>query len=239
MIWPLSKLRTDPQSAQWSNIRQLLISLQAEELFFLQHVVNMWKPHLTCQKSQTLSDLLTWSHSINLLKIDDLPKRSVHERNAKHKAWTCDRKIIILLNADTKKTIDDSHACFRMLTGAPDDFVLRSIRSDCRVSLSLGIIIFIVLIIECCEFRFWSGFKARCVWLAKHPQRRFIPWSKFMISDCESIIFHPDVRRYFACVTCFQDAFYQQTCLAQKMVKHWSIRSGRSTARKQQLQQRQ
>ena len=51
------------------------------------NVVYMRKLYLTYQKSQTLSDFLTWSHYIELLKIDDPMERSFYEKEAENEHW--------------------------------------------------------------------------------------------------------------------------------------------------------
>lgn len=47
----------------------------------------MRKIFLTYPKVQTLSELLTWSHYVELLKIEDPLERSFYEREAEKERW--------------------------------------------------------------------------------------------------------------------------------------------------------
>ena len=51
------------------------------------NVVYMRRLYLTYPKSQTLSDFLTWSHYIELLKIDDPLERSFYEKECEEAHW--------------------------------------------------------------------------------------------------------------------------------------------------------
>lgn len=51
------------------------------------NIVYMRKLYLTYQKSQTLSDQLSWSHYVELLKIDDPLERSFYEKEAVNENW--------------------------------------------------------------------------------------------------------------------------------------------------------
>ena len=51
------------------------------------NLVYIRKLYLTYQKSQTLSDFLTWSHYVELLKIDDPLERSFYEKEAEAEHW--------------------------------------------------------------------------------------------------------------------------------------------------------
>ena len=51
------------------------------------NVVYMRRLYLTYSKSQTLSDFLSWSHYIELLKIDDPLERSFYERECEEEHW--------------------------------------------------------------------------------------------------------------------------------------------------------
>ena len=55
--------------------------------FSRSNVVYMRKLYLTYPKSQTLSDFLTWSHYVELLKIDDPLERSFYERQTENENW--------------------------------------------------------------------------------------------------------------------------------------------------------
>lgn len=50
-------------------------------------IYNMRKLYLTYPKFQTLSGILTWSHYIELLKIDDPLERSFYEKQAENENW--------------------------------------------------------------------------------------------------------------------------------------------------------
>jgi hypothetical protein len=47
----------------------------------------MRRLYLTYPKSQTLSDFLTWSHYVELLKIDDPLERSFYEKECEEEHW--------------------------------------------------------------------------------------------------------------------------------------------------------
>ena len=51
------------------------------------NLVYMRKLYLSYQKSQTLSNFLSWSHYIELLKIDDPLERSFYEKEAEKEHW--------------------------------------------------------------------------------------------------------------------------------------------------------
>ena len=51
------------------------------------NVFYMRKLYLTYQKVQTLSELLTWSHYVELLKIDDPLERSFYEKECAQEHW--------------------------------------------------------------------------------------------------------------------------------------------------------
>ena len=51
------------------------------------NIVYMRRLYLTYPKSQTLSDFLTWSHYIELLKIDDPLERSFYEKECEEEHW--------------------------------------------------------------------------------------------------------------------------------------------------------
>ena len=51
------------------------------------NVVYMRKLYLSYPKSQTLSNFLTWSHYIELLKIDDPLERSFYEKECEEERW--------------------------------------------------------------------------------------------------------------------------------------------------------
>lgn len=51
------------------------------------NLIYIRKFYLTYQKSQTVSDFLTWSHYIELLKIEDPLERSFYEKQAKKAHW--------------------------------------------------------------------------------------------------------------------------------------------------------
>lgn len=51
------------------------------------NVVYIRKFYLTYQKSQTLSDQLTWSHYVELLKIEDALERSFYEQECQKEHW--------------------------------------------------------------------------------------------------------------------------------------------------------
>ena len=51
------------------------------------NIVYMRKLYLTYPKSQTLSDFLTWSHYVELLKIDDPLERSFYEKESENEHW--------------------------------------------------------------------------------------------------------------------------------------------------------
>ncbi len=51
------------------------------------NVVYMRKLYLAYPKSQTLSDLLTWSHYVELLKIENPLERSFYEKQAEIENW--------------------------------------------------------------------------------------------------------------------------------------------------------
>ena len=51
------------------------------------NVVYMRRLYLTYPKSQTLSDFLTWSHYVELLKIDDPLERSFYEKECETEHW--------------------------------------------------------------------------------------------------------------------------------------------------------
>jgi len=51
------------------------------------NVAYMRRLYLTYQKSQTLSDFLTWSYYIELLKIDDPLERSFYEKECEQENW--------------------------------------------------------------------------------------------------------------------------------------------------------
>jgi len=51
------------------------------------NVIYMRKLYLAYPKSQTLSDFLSWSHYVELLKIDDPLERSFYEKEAESERW--------------------------------------------------------------------------------------------------------------------------------------------------------
>ena len=51
------------------------------------NLIYMRKLFLSYQKRQTLSDVLSWSHYIELLKIDDPPERSFYEKETIEAHW--------------------------------------------------------------------------------------------------------------------------------------------------------
>lgn len=51
------------------------------------NIVYMRRLYLTYPKSQTLSDFLSWSHYVELLKIDDPMERSFYEKEAASEHW--------------------------------------------------------------------------------------------------------------------------------------------------------
>ena len=51
------------------------------------NIVYMRKFYLTFPKSQTLSDFLTWSHYVELLKIDDPMERAFYEKESENEHW--------------------------------------------------------------------------------------------------------------------------------------------------------
>lgn len=51
------------------------------------NVIYMRRMYLTYPKSQTLSDFLTWSHYVELLKIEDPMERSFYEKEAEKEHW--------------------------------------------------------------------------------------------------------------------------------------------------------
>lgn len=55
--------------------------------FSRSNVIYMRRLYLTYPKSQTLSDLLTWSHYVELLKIDDPLERAFYEKEAENERW--------------------------------------------------------------------------------------------------------------------------------------------------------
>ena len=57
------------------------------EGFSRSNIVYMRKLYITYPKSQTLSDQLTWSHYIELLKIDDPLERAFYEKEVENEHW--------------------------------------------------------------------------------------------------------------------------------------------------------
>lgn len=55
--------------------------------FSRSNIIYMRKLYLTYPKSQTLSDFLSWSHYVELLKIDDPLERSFYEKECANKNW--------------------------------------------------------------------------------------------------------------------------------------------------------
>ncbi len=51
------------------------------------NLIYMRKMYLIYSKSQTLSDFLSWSHYVELLKIDDPLERSFYEKEAETEHW--------------------------------------------------------------------------------------------------------------------------------------------------------
>ena len=51
------------------------------------NLIYIRKFYITYPKSQTVSDFLTWSHYVELLKIDDPLERSFYEKQAKREQW--------------------------------------------------------------------------------------------------------------------------------------------------------